>query len=60
MKKLPKTIYVRWDGDVSDEFLNAYSDLNAHADMGEKRTVGVYQLVRTSIVGVEVVEQESK
>ena len=49
MKKLPKELFVKWEGDKGEEFLNASTN---HATLAgeiieETQTVGVYQLVKT-------------
>jgi len=43
--KLPKTVFIRYDGEGDDRFLNVTESLNDHAEMGVSHRVGKYQLV---------------
>ena len=46
MKKLPKTIYVKWeDGGDGEQYMVASEDWDTHAALGEKHLVGTYQLI---------------
>lgn len=45
MKKLPKTLYVKIDGDAPDQFFNASDYADALVDMGDRVKIGTYQLV---------------
>lgn len=48
--KLPKKVFiVREDEGTDDEFLSATTDLDSVAVMGDKRTVGIYELVEIKI-----------
>lgn len=50
MKPLPKQITARWHDDDGEPFLHAYEKIAEHAEFGEQRAVGVYQLVRVEYV----------
>ena len=51
MKKLPKTIYVRWEDDgQGGQFLTCSEEWETHAELGQKLTVGTYQLAETDYV----------
>jgi hypothetical protein len=51
-KKLPKTIYVKWEHtDPRDEpYMVASEEWDTHGELGAKNTVGTYQLVETNYV----------
>ena len=59
MSKLPKTIYVRWDGVGSEQYLTAStSKQDAIEDDGPSR-VGTYQLVEEHILTKTVQEKKA-
>jgi len=42
--KLPREIYVSWEGEGNDQYLNAHKELDATLDKpGEQKRVGVYE-----------------
>ena len=46
MKKLPKTLYVAYEEEGTDnEYLNCSESYTTLAEIDDKRKVGVYQLV---------------
>lgn len=48
-KKMPKTIYVKWDATSNDEpYLLACEDFDGMVDVGGKTVIGTYQLVETT------------
>ena len=47
MKKLPKQVHVAWEQTDSEPYLIAQETLDGLVDVGEERTVGVYQLIET-------------
>jgi hypothetical protein len=50
-KKMPKTIYVKWESLANDEpFMVASEDWDTHGELGTKTRVGTYQLVETNYV----------
>ena len=51
MKKLPKTLYVAYEEEGTDnEYLSCSESYNTFAVTDEKRKVGVYQLVEVKTV----------
>jgi hypothetical protein len=56
MKTLPQTIFIAVeDPDTDDAYLNAQDDKNDLVEMGQVKTIGVYELLRTtSIRGIAV------
>ena len=63
MKKLPKTVYVRWEnGDTPDEFLLSAEDPSEFATFGEKVVAGVYVLQEKVEIEtkIEVTSKENK
>lgn len=60
-RKLPKTIYVKWEDENSEDvFLCAIEGLMSHAEMEETVEVGIYNLIEKRKVRntTEVVEEE--
>ncbi len=48
-KKLPKTIYVKWEEPRSDEpYMVAGQDFDGMVDVGGRTVIGTYQLVETT------------
>jgi hypothetical protein len=48
-KKLPKTIFVKWQEPRADEpYLAASEEMYGMIEIGEKAVVGTYQLVETT------------
>jgi len=45
VKKLPAQVLVRWDVDSDEPYLIANERLIDHAEIGQKRKVGIYKLV---------------
>lgn len=52
-KQLPKVVYVSWEDDINP-YLSAEQSIDSHALRGEKRIVGLYQLVELHEVELEV------
>lgn len=52
--KLPKQVYVRIEKSGAEEWLSTAEDLNAHAEIAEKRRVGIYKLIKVVEVTAEV------
>jgi len=44
--KLPKTIYVKQEGDGKQAYLNAVDDPCGLVEIGEKTRIGIYTLTR--------------
>lgn len=60
-KKLPKTIYVKWEEIPNDEpYMVASKEWEAHAGLGERHIVGTYQLVETNVVVSETKKLPAK
>ena len=49
-KNLPPVVYVRWEASDGDPFLEAHVKQCDHAEMGETRIVGRYELKETKRV----------
>ena len=49
-KKMPKTIYVKWEepGGREEPFMLAGEDFDGMVDVGGKTVIGTYQLVETT------------
>ncbi len=48
-KKMPKTIYVKWEEPSNDDpYMVAGQDFDSMVDVGGKTVVGTYQLVETT------------
>lgn len=48
-KKLPKTIYVKWEDPRNDEpYMVAADEMYGLVDVGGKTKIGTYQLVETT------------
>jgi hypothetical protein len=56
--KLPAKIFVKWEADGSDPFLNANTTKSALADKDEAVRIGEYRLVRSSTVHLKPVETD--
>lgn len=52
--KLPKTAYIRVDKESDEEWLATGTTLNEHAEIGQKRKVGIYKLQKIVEVTTEV------
>ncbi len=50
----PKELFVRYDGEGADRFLNPSASIEAHAEVGESVSVAVYALVRIAKVTTKV------
>jgi hypothetical protein len=59
MKKLPKRIYVAWQGEGKDAYLESTTNLddNGMADYNDSVQVGIYELkeVKTAVNKTELV-----
>lgn len=62
MKKLPKQVFIKIDGDHPDEFYNTADKAEHLVDMGETVKIGRYELVELSeAVGVaQIVPPKAK
>ncbi len=49
-KEYPKTLYIKWDGEDDDAFLNAFEDPNDLAVIGEEILVRVYELKKVALL----------
>lgn len=45
-KRLPKEVFLRWEGSDDEAFLSAGETITEHADKNSKVLVGTYRLVR--------------
>lgn len=55
MKKMPKVIYMRIvNNGTEDEYFEADDDVERMAEIGEARTVGVYELKHIKKVTAEI------
>lgn len=60
-KKMPKTIYVKWEGEPNDEpWMVASEDWDTHGELHAKIRVGTYQLVETNYVISETTKVPAK
>jgi hypothetical protein len=60
-RKLPDTVYVHWTDPDSEPWLETTEELDDHAEMHERRTVGEYQLVRIiDLEGTAIVRRQRK
>lgn len=60
-KQLPKTLFVKIDGEGDEAFYNAADKASHLVEMGQKAKIGTYQLVETSIAeGVASIKKASR
>lgn len=59
-KKMPKDLYVVWDGMPDDTFLLAAEIIDDFAAVGKKQTVGVYKLVAVKEVTAKTTVSQRK
>lgn len=49
-KRLPKEIFVKWDGDGDEQYLATDTTIEAMTERGKKMVIGTYKLVREDVV----------
>jgi hypothetical protein len=55
MKKLPQTLYARWEQEGADDgYWLVFDNVKDHAGLEEDRKIGVYELVSKEIVHTSV------
>lgn len=50
MKKLPKSLFIRWNDDSDEPWLQAVEDAGEFAEVNEKFAIGRYELVEKGTV----------
>ncbi len=60
LTKLPKVVYLWWEGKGQDRFLECSTDIIGCADVGERTHVGKYRLSDELIVKGDLTIQSSK
>ena len=58
--KLPRVVYLWWEGEGRDRFLECSEDIIGCADIGQRTQVGKYRLSDELIVKGDLTVQSSK